>query len=71
MSIEKFLSAAAIAIVILCVLFTGFGLIHELTHVSSPEQLIHSLEEWANVIGYRLSLIVLAASGVLYLSRKK
>lgn len=70
MQISKVYSFIALVIVVICTMLALFGLLNEFARGLPADLLIQNLEAWATESGYRLALVVLAATGVQYLANK-
>ena len=71
MPITKLYTNIALAIVVISSLIALFGLLNELGSGNSLNVTINELESWISGVGFSLALIVLAATGVSYLAKKK
>jgi hypothetical protein len=70
-SVGKLLPYVSLGFAGLSVLIALFALVHELVDVAGgPRMLVYGLEQWVLTMGYHVALILLAAAGVVYLTRK-
>ena len=70
MPINKLLTYLAFAIALIAVLILATGLLYGIWTAHDPHMLMHELENRVVATAYHTALIVLAAAGVVYLSRK-
>jgi hypothetical protein len=72
MSVEKLLSGILVALAAIAVLVATIGLGHELiTAPKVPDMYLHTIEEWVFTVGERLAIILIAAIGAIYLTKRK
>lgn len=72
MSVEKVLSNILIVLAAIAVFVAAIGLGHELiTTPKIPDMFLHTIEEWVFTVGERLAIILIAAVGGIYLTKRK
>ena len=71
MSVDKVFENISLAVVAISSIVAIISFLSLFTNGDSTDMVARSLEAWVSSVGYSLALIVLAASGVRYLTRKK
>ncbi len=70
MPLKEFLKYLSVGIALIAVAICVVSLIHAITSSGGFETIVHELEGWVSEVAYATALIILAAAGVMYLTRK-